>query len=96
MHNDEVRPTLNSGRNTLLLEASNILGRQLSSKEGIFGEGLKVASSKRVSMHADSWGKKHIRGSRSHFVGKVVTNLTEEGLVPGRSQGNATGKEGGL
>lgn len=47
--------TLYSSRNALVLKTLDILRSELSSKEGIFREGLKVTTTERMTMHADSW-----------------------------------------
>jgi hypothetical protein len=47
--------TLDSSRNTLILKTLDILRSEFSSEERIFREGLKVTTTERMTMHADSW-----------------------------------------
>lgn len=51
--------TLDGSSDTSVLKTLDILCRQLSSKKGIFREGLKVTTAERVTMHADRRGEKH-------------------------------------
>jgi hypothetical protein len=53
--------TLDSSRNTLILKTLDILRSEFSSEERIFGEGLKVTTAERMTMHADSWSQEHFR-----------------------------------
>lgn len=74
--------TLDGGRYALLLEAIDVLGSQLASQERVFGEGLKVPSSQRVSVHADSRREEDVGRPGLGLIGKVLADLVEDVLVP--------------
>lgn len=69
--------TLDSGSNAFLLQAQDVLSRQLSSEEWILGERLKIPASQWVTVHADRWSKQDMSRSRLDLVGKVLANLIQ-------------------
>ena len=85
--------TLDGGRHALLLEALDVLGSQLARQERVLGEGLKVAPSQRVSVHADGGREEHVGGPGLGLVGQVLADLVEDVLVPCGRQRDAAGKE---
>jgi hypothetical protein len=88
--------TLDGGSNSLLLEALDILGRQLAAEKGIFGERLKVPPTKRVSVQANCGGEENVGRPSSNLVRKVLANLVKDVFIPCCRQRNTTGEKGRL
>lgn len=67
--------TLYGGRNALVLQATDVLSRELPREKRVLGEGFKIPSSQGMSMHADRWGEQNMGCSRLDLVGKMLADL---------------------
>lgn len=52
--------TLYGGRNALVLQATDVLSRELPREKRVLGEGFKIPSSQGMTMHADRWGEQNM------------------------------------
>lgn len=81
--------------NPQFLDTIDITRGHLPSQQGVFGKGLEIAATERVSVRAYCGREKAVGAFCHCFFSEGIANLARQGDVPGGGEGGGRGEAGG-